>query len=114
MNDWQTGSSNVLLKLLIRYVFGFIPGFDALRVAPAGWSPFERTELAATAHGRKVRIVHTRATCAGATIPVEQRVRGGHPDPELKTTTLALPYEELSTSTENVVEVVDPVDGQGP
>ncbi len=28
MNDWQTGSSNVLLKLLIRFVFGFEPDYE--------------------------------------------------------------------------------------
>jgi cellobiose phosphorylase len=30
MNDWQTGSSNVLLKVLIWYVFGFRPELDHL------------------------------------------------------------------------------------
>jgi cellobiose phosphorylase len=39
MNDWQTGSSNVVLKLLIRFVFGFEPDFNGIWIQPASWLP---------------------------------------------------------------------------
>ena len=39
MNDWQTGSSNVVLKLLIRFVFGFEPDFKGIWIQPASWLP---------------------------------------------------------------------------
>ncbi|NLL71851.1 MAG: hypothetical protein GX238_12075 [Epulopiscium sp.] len=40
MNDWQTGSSNVLLKTLIRFVFGVEPTFTGLWIQPAQYQPF--------------------------------------------------------------------------
>lgn len=41
MQDWQTGSSNVVLKTLIRFVFGIEPHFDGIWIQPARWLPFE-------------------------------------------------------------------------
>ena len=58
MNDWQTGCSNVLLKLLLRYAFGFQPQLNHLCVAPAQWHPFDSLELTALAHGRRIRPGH--------------------------------------------------------
>ncbi|HMA99787.1 MAG TPA: hypothetical protein VKS21_02265 [Spirochaetota bacterium] len=40
MNDWQTGSSNVLMKLLIRFVFGFEVKFKNVYIQPAAYYPF--------------------------------------------------------------------------
>lgn len=40
MQDWQTGSSNVLLKLIIRYVFGFEPVDKGVRIQPSSYQPF--------------------------------------------------------------------------
>lgn len=48
MNDWQTGSSNVVLKTLIRYVFGIEPAFGGLWIQPAGWAPFENFHVKLT------------------------------------------------------------------
>lgn len=56
MNDWQTGSSNVVLKVLIRYVFGFEPTFGGLWIQPAGWAPFKGYSAACTVRGCRVTI----------------------------------------------------------
>lgn len=53
MNDWQTGSSNVLLKLLIRYVFGFEPQLDGLWIQPAAWCPFKSIEFETQIRGSR-------------------------------------------------------------
>ena len=45
MNDWQTGSSNVVLKALVRYVFGFEPGVGGIWIQPASWIPFKSFEF---------------------------------------------------------------------
>ena len=42
MNDWQTGSSNVLMKVLVRNVFGFEPSFEEAWIQPAKYFPFGR------------------------------------------------------------------------
>ena len=45
MLDWQTGSSNVVFKTFVRYVFGIEPGFDGLWLQPAGGCPFKSFRL---------------------------------------------------------------------
>jgi len=109
MNDWQTGSSNVLLKVLIRYVFGFQPGLDALCVAPAAWSPFRSLCFAAQAQGRRVRIEITRNDTSqrrfrinGLTVPVSADIKMGVP-------AVSIPYERLRNDAENRIEVTDPL-----
>ncbi len=39
--DWNTGSSNTILKTLIRYIFGIQPEYKGFYVAPAKALPFE-------------------------------------------------------------------------
>lgn len=41
MLDWQTGSSNVVLKTLIRFVVGIEPDFEGIWLQPAEGLPFE-------------------------------------------------------------------------
>ncbi|MDF2986606.1 MAG: hypothetical protein K0R50_2116 [Eubacterium sp.] len=41
MLDWQTGSSNVVLKTLVRFVAGIQPEHDGLWLQPAEGLPFE-------------------------------------------------------------------------
>ena len=57
MNDWQTGSSNVMLKLLIRFVFGFEPTLEGLWIQPAAWAPFKSSQLSIRYLGRVVKMV---------------------------------------------------------
>ncbi len=57
MNDWQTGSSNVVLRTLILYVFGFEPAMAGLWVQPASWSPFQSFEFTGRLRGGDVRII---------------------------------------------------------
>lgn len=44
MADWQTGSSNVLLKLMIRFVLGFEPHYEGIYLQPAEYCPFTSFE----------------------------------------------------------------------
>lgn len=108
MNDWQTGSSNVLLKLLVRYVFGLQPGLDTLRIQPAAWRPLDGLELDAVVRGRQIRIVQEHG-------PVVQRnvtLNGA----ELETiiaedgqaAATVIPYERLNAARQNTIVVADP------
>jgi hypothetical protein len=54
MNDWQTGSSNVLLKILIWYVFGFRPELDHLRIQPDPRSPLTQFSYSGTYQNKKI------------------------------------------------------------
>lgn len=42
MMDWQTGSSNVTLKLLVRFVAGVRPEYDGVWVQPGRLLPLRR------------------------------------------------------------------------
>lgn len=56
MNDWQTGSSNVVLKLLIRFVFGVEPAIGGVWIQPAAWSPFKQFDFSLPVHGAELRL----------------------------------------------------------
>lgn len=45
MNDWQTGSSNVVFKIFFWFVFGFRPEYSGFYLQPAAYLPFESYEL---------------------------------------------------------------------
>jgi cellobiose phosphorylase len=57
MNDWQTGSSNVVLKTLVRFVFGIEPAFGGLWIQPAGWAPFKDFKAVATVRGCDINVI---------------------------------------------------------
>ncbi len=50
----------MLLKLLVRYVFGFEPAMDHLRIAPANWMPFDTCQFSGVAHGRRIQVAYAR------------------------------------------------------
>ncbi|MFQ5502981.1 MAG: GH36-type glycosyl hydrolase domain-containing protein, partial [Phycisphaerae bacterium] len=109
MNDWQTGSSNVLLKTLVRHAFGFRPGFDALRIVPAAWSPFQRMELSAWAHRRPIRIVRTQGEAKERRFAVNGRPAEKQYLVGFGTSmSLEIRYTELSKECENLIEIRDP------
>ncbi len=110
MNDWQTGCSNVLLKLLVRYVFGFQPGLDSLCISPAQWHPFQSLEFSGIAHGKQVRIAQSFEDVAEREI----RLNGeacvlSELDENSRTPSALIPYESLFTDKVNEILVVDPV-----
>ncbi len=110
MNDWQTGCSNVLLKLIIWHVFGVQPTFDAVRLAPATFSPFGKASLTCTLHGRRLRVVLRRGDVAARTFVLNGKPLGDavRAHDTLRTRIALVPYAQLETDKENTIEVVDP------
>lgn len=60
MADWQTGSSNVLLKTIIRYVYGYEPVADGIVVQPASWQPFDSLNFDVKYRGYDVKIDYVK------------------------------------------------------
>ncbi len=58
MQDWQTGSSNVLLKTMIRFVFGFEPQIDGVVIQPPAYQPFKEQTMEIGYMGKRIKITH--------------------------------------------------------
>ena len=111
MNDWQTGSSNALLKLLVRHVCGFQPEIDHLRIAPAGWYPFESLELIAMAHGHRIQLVCSHSDVQQRRILLNGEELENTSADELSGILVAeISYSDMASSKINEIIVTDPVE----
>lgn len=45
MSDWFTGSANVLIKTLVREVFGISPDLGGVKLTPSAYMPFKSCEI---------------------------------------------------------------------
>ncbi|MDF2987908.1 MAG: hypothetical protein K0R50_3418 [Eubacterium sp.] len=93
--DWQTGASNVLLKLFIKYVFGFQPSFGGLYFQPAAWSPFESFDFKINVRGCKLHINYIRKGKAERTFILNGKTVKGVYDEKLNITRLWIPYTDI-------------------
>ncbi len=108
MNDWQTGSSNVLLKIMIWYVFGYRPDFDGIYIQPASWTPFEESNFSTRSRGKVIEIVYKKESTADKrafSLNGQDPITGDYSS-ALKTNYCFIPYEELSDK--NTIMVIDP------
>lgn len=60
MNDWYTGSATVLLKVLLRCVFGINVSQTKLSVEPAGYIPFGRASISVKVRNCIVKITYSK------------------------------------------------------
>ncbi len=110
MNDWQTGCSNVLLKLLIRYAFGFLPAMEGVEISPAGWIPFEGFELKSLVHGRSICMKYERADVTQREFELNgQLLENILFNDVTSVSTVTVPYESLSKDQTNLIVVRDPL-----
>ncbi len=56
MLDWQTGSSNVILKIILYYVFGIRFEYDGIRIQSASHRPFSDMSLSMSYMGKRLNI----------------------------------------------------------
>ncbi len=103
MNDWQTGSSNVLLKLLIRHVFGFEPDWKGFWIQPAAWSPFESFDFQAPVRGRVLKIRFRNEKRGRREFAVNGARRSGVRDDIMGVEKLWIPWESLEQNTVDVL-----------
>lgn len=96
MADWQTGSSNVLLKLLIKYVFGLNPEYEGIWIQPAVYVPFESMELHITVRNCNLHIYYKEASENGRMYIVNGIQRNSEYDQVMNLDKLWIPNEELN------------------
>ena len=107
MNDWQTGSSNVVLKLLIRFVFGFEPDFDGLWIQPASWCPFESFQFTLDIRGCKISIRYENKQTGERSFKVNGEAKESKLDELMGVHKLWIPNEQIKSGGEISVSVVD-------
>ncbi|HHX12999.1 MAG TPA: hypothetical protein GX731_09260, partial [Clostridiales bacterium] len=56
MLDWQTGSSNVVFKIILRFIFGFQAEYKGFFIQPANWIPFKDFQLDMIYQGKSLQI----------------------------------------------------------
>lgn len=99
MQDWQTGSSNVILKALIRYVFGFDPEFDGIWIAPALWQPFKEFRFQLPVRDCRVNICYRNNGNASRKYVVNGEHQEGVWDKISGIKRLWIPESELTAKT---------------
>jgi len=56
MQDWQTGSSNVVFKIILRFVFGFQAEYQGFFIQPSNWIPFKNYQVDMIYQGKSLCI----------------------------------------------------------
>jgi cellobiose phosphorylase len=107
MNDWQTGSSNVLFKTILRHAIGFRMEWDDLVLWPANWSPFRRWEIAVSARGRRFQIHYEDKGQGRRTIDVNGVPQQTHFHPQDKTHGIRLKVKDLPQSATVEIRIID-------
>ena len=95
MLDWQTGSSNVILKTLINDVFGVEPEFGGLWIRTAAWSPFDSFEFRIKIKGCRISLRYKKSGGGRRLYRVDGTGRNGVFDGILGLEKLWIPEEEL-------------------
>ena len=108
MNDWQTGSSNVLLKILIWYVFGFRPELNHLRIQPDPRSPLAQYTYSGTYQNKKIVMSYQKTSAVNErTICFNETPLKLFRDDELNASVADLPCRQLGA--ENQITISDPL-----
>jgi cellobiose phosphorylase len=106
MNDWQTGSSNVVLKTLIRYVFGFEPRIDGCWIQPAASCPLGAFEFKAPWRNRDVTIRYKDEQTGQRRFLVDGQEYRGQEDSVMGIQRLWMPLKQASDAS-LTVDVMD-------
>ena len=107
MNDWQTGSSNVLFKVLIWYAFGFRPELDHLRIQPDPRSPLTQFSYTGTYQNKKIVMSYEKtSTVKERTISLNGKRLKPFKDEELNALVVDIPCQALVS--ENQIQISDP------
>lgn len=112
MQDWQTGSSNVVLKTFIRFVFGIEPQYKGIWIQPSKNIPFETTEFTIKVRESYLTIKYsnnqnTDNKAAGRVFKVNGEVQQGIYDDVMKLNKLWLSNDFITNNKEIIVEVLD-------
>ncbi|MBP5304059.1 MAG: hypothetical protein J6Z00_04150 [Clostridia bacterium] len=105
MNDWQTGSSNVTVKVFVRDVLGVCPEYDGVWIQPAASGPYEEVSGKVVLHGKTIELsCRKMAGLEDARFFVNGKEQKGQWNETLQTWSLWIPKEEIASLREIIVE----------
>ncbi len=106
MLDWQTGSSNVILKSLIRFVFGIEPHFDGVFIQPAAYLPFESFEFSIMLRSTRFIIKYEKLNEGKRTFKINGTECTGTRDSAMRLDKLWITWDRL-TEDDLYITVID-------
>jgi cellobiose phosphorylase len=103
MSDWQTGSSNVLFKIFIRFVLGIEPDHDHLMIQPANWYPFEEFRVNIKIRSCLLRLHYKKSGVGNRKFYINGRVHEGKYNQHMKTEYIQIPWNQLNMRTYDIL-----------
>ncbi|MDF2943407.1 MAG: hypothetical protein K0S01_2265 [Herbinix sp.] len=104
MQDWQTGSSNVVLKIIIRFIFGFQPEYGGFLLQPASWIPFNTYLLDIVYQGTLIHISYNNKKAGKRSFMVNNNMLLGIYDEYLGTDKLWIEKHNLGDVLDIIIE----------
>ena len=107
MQDWQTGSSNVAFKSIVRFVFGIEPTYDGLWIAPAKDMPFETMDVEIEVQGSKLVLDYKKQGLAKRTFTLNGAEQETVYDPIKGIEKLWLPSDVIKANKQLNITMTD-------
>ncbi|MDF2540735.1 MAG: hypothetical protein K0S47_453 [Herbinix sp.] len=104
MLDWQTGSSNVVLKIIIRFVLGFQPEYGGFYLQPAAWIPFTSYQMDIIYQGRLIHIRYHNVSAGKRSFVINQVRLTGIYDTFIKAHKLWIKLSDLEKEVDILIE----------
>lgn len=105
MNDWQTGSSNVTVKMFVRDVLGICPEYDGVWIQPAGKGPYNKVEGSVLVRGKELKVAcRKNSDIQEARFFINGNETKGTWNDHLKTWSLWIDNQTLNSVKEILVE----------
>lgn len=107
MQDWQTGSSNVVFKTLMRFVFGIEPQYSGVWIAPATYMPFESFSITTVVQETEIFIEYQKSDGkSGRAFIVDGKEYKGTYDPMMNLNKLWIDNELLKEKRRLHIRVI--------
>ena len=107
MQDWQTGSSNVILKTFIRFVFGVEPQYEGIWIQPSMHMPFESSTFEIDVRGTHLKLVYTNKNQEKRIFKINDEIIDGSYDEVMCLDKLWLSNQMIANNKDIVVQIID-------
>lgn len=107
MLDWQTGSSNMVMKILTQYVFGLDFKFSGIKFQTANFSPYKSWEYSNNFQGKRLNVRYVNKGSKYRTYIFNGKVMEPVFDENLKTYTWFLSHKDMDGLNNLEIEIID-------